>query len=251
MAGDPFQHVRPGQKVKISAPAWNGAMNAARAHQQSTAAGASAGTPKQQFPQTGIVLVKNNSGGDLGMLSVLGIDGPLFDPTDSAAVNEFKSRVVLKGITPSATTHKGKFVILREPLKAGAIGEAYAAGCCPAKVNVVATGDTSADVSDGSSASLKSGGGSAKILWKESGTGVRWAVVLMPAGGGVDTQNLGTEVTAGATYINATTPQVFGFADGGDGGSHLGMATLTPADQYKSPQWNGSAWVMDWTRAHP
>ena len=76
-------------------------------------------------------------------------------------------------------------------------------------------------------------------------------VVWTEVPGGVDTQNLGETVTEAATYLNATTPQIFAFSATDDGGSDLGMVPLTTADAYKTPQWNGSAWVMDWTRAHP
>src|SRR5688500_18479400 len=46
-----------------------------------------------------VVTVRNDSGADLDQFGVLGIDGAIFTPTDNS--NLFKSRVLLKGITPT------------------------------------------------------------------------------------------------------------------------------------------------------
>ncbi len=183
MPGDPFRRVKPGDSLRgISAAGWNGAMDAARAFAESNLSGG-AGSPIGTTPQTGIVLVQNNSGGDLDRFSVLGIDSPLISPTDGP--DAFKSRVMLVGITPATASHKAKFVILREPLKNGKIGQAYIAGACPCKINVNNANDAAADVKNSDAASLDSGAsGAAKILWKESGTGLKWAYVLLPQGGG-------------------------------------------------------------------
>jgi hypothetical protein len=128
--------------------------------------------------QTGIVMVKNNSGSDVARFGVLGIDGALVDPATNA--DEFAARVVLKGITPTDADHTGKFVVLLESVKSGDVARAYISGVCPAKVDVIDADDTHADVKNSDRASLESrAGGSARVLWKESGTGVKWAIVLL------------------------------------------------------------------------
>ena len=97
-----------------------------------------------------------------------------------------RSRPCITGVTPAAG-HAGKFVVLLEPLKANAIGSGLAAGVCPVQVNVTDAGHTFADIASGQCGYLASGAtGTATILWKESGTGTKWALVRVAnaSGGG-------------------------------------------------------------------
>jgi hypothetical protein len=134
---------------------------------------------------TNIVTVKNNSGGDVNRFGVLGINDALFTPTDNGDL--FKSRVIINGDTPSAL-HQGRFVVLLEPIADGKLGRGYVAGTIPCKIDVIDTSHDFADVKPADDVSLKSRGGygSARILYKESGTGVKLAYVeLTPAAPGV------------------------------------------------------------------
>ena len=88
-------------------------------------------------------------------------------------------------MTPADPTHLGRFAILTGPIPNGKIGQAAVAGVCVAKVDVQAEDDGFADIADGSTASLTSGpSGAATILWKETGTGEKWAIVRFGGGGG-------------------------------------------------------------------
>ena len=78
--------------------------------------------------------VKNNSGTARDCYDVLGIDGPLFDPSSNP--DGFKRQIALKGVTPAAGTHEGNFAILLEPVPAGGIGNAVIAGLAIVQVNV-------------------------------------------------------------------------------------------------------------------
>ena len=72
---DALQKVQSGDALKIQAATFNTFVDSARDYlqrQQGTAQ-----KPTQTFRQTGIVLVKNNSGADRGRFGVLGIDGPI------------------------------------------------------------------------------------------------------------------------------------------------------------------------------
>ncbi|MCG3177995.1 MAG: hypothetical protein BIFFINMI_00318 [Phycisphaerae bacterium] len=173
--------VKPGDPLRIPAATFNAFVDAAedlrrRQHDQFT-------SMQPVGSQTVIVPIKNNSGGDLGRFAVLGIDSPVFTPADNE--DGFKNRIALVGVTPVAPTHLGRFAILLEPVANGRIGQAAVAGVCVAKVEVQAEDDGFADISDGSTASLASGpSGAATILWKETGTGEKWAVVRFGGGGG-------------------------------------------------------------------
>ena len=175
--GDNFKKVQAGQPLKIPAETFNAFLDAARdfrARQQSRET-----QSQQTFRQSGIVKVKNSSGADRGRFEILGIDRPIFTPTDN--LETFQNEVTLVGVTPDGEKHLGRFCVLLEPLKADAIGLAVIAGVCPVRVNVHEESDTFAEIKDGEATQLKSGGsGSATILWKESGTGEnKWAVVRL------------------------------------------------------------------------
>jgi hypothetical protein len=126
------------------------------------------------------VLVRNDSGGDLEAFTVLGVDGPLFDPDDDEP--NFKRHVMVKGVTPAIDDHPGQFVILLAPIKADAVGPAVAAGVCQVKIDV-ADEDTErhfAEIDDGVTDNLKAVHcGSAAILWRAGGAGVQWAIVRL------------------------------------------------------------------------
>jgi hypothetical protein len=129
-----------------------------------------------------IVRVRNETGSDLSRFNVVGLDEPIFLPDDSE--DAFLREVAFRGVTPATADHRGKFAILLEPAPVDRVVRAYLAGVCPVQVDVVAEGDTRADVDDGSTGVLTTaGGGSAQILWAEGGTGVQWAVVRFGGGG--------------------------------------------------------------------
>jgi hypothetical protein len=173
--GDPLKKVQDGDRLRIPAAAYNAFVDAARkirAEQQGVGA-----KPLRSTRSTSIVLVQNNSGATVGRFGVLGIDGPIITPT--AGLTQFHEQVALVGSTPAAG-HRGKFVILLEPLADGAIGRAVVDGVAPCRV-VFATGtETRADVLAGDTTCLNaSAGGSTNVLWKEAGTGEKWAVVRL------------------------------------------------------------------------
>jgi len=180
---DALRKVQAGQKLVIPAAAYNAFIDAAVDYRRRTARIGQKAEPSQR--QASIVLVRNDSGGDLNRLAVLGIDSPVIDPADNE--DEFKNRVALVGVTPVEDTHEGKFVVLAEPIATGRIGRAYAAGLCPVKIDVPDEDHEYpfAEVAEGVTDNLKATHyGSAAILWREGSTGVQWAVVrlgkLMP-----------------------------------------------------------------------
>jgi len=173
--GDTLKKVKPGDPLAIPAATFNTFVDAAQEHlrrQQSIGR-----TPAADRPPFETILLKNASGADHGRFNVLGIDAPVFTPTDS--LETFTNGIALVGVTSTAS-HAGNFAVLVEPIQAGQIGRACILGACPVKVNVVSASDTFADVEAGVTGRLKSGSsGAARILWKESGTGEKWAVVKL------------------------------------------------------------------------
>jgi hypothetical protein len=138
--------------------------------------------PQAEPRQMGVVLVKNTTGADRGLFEILAFDGPVYGPDDNE--DGFKFHFAFKGITPD-TDHAGNFAVLLEPVKDGEIGRACALGVTPVRVDVAAEGDRYADVEDGACGALASAAsGAARILWKEDGTGEKWALVRLGGAAG-------------------------------------------------------------------
>jgi len=162
-----------------------------------------------QFPDPCIVRAKNSSGTDRGRFEVLGVDGSVFTPTSN--LTQFQNAIYLDGKKPTAD-HLGKFVVLCQPLRAGAIGWAWAAGVCVVKVDFDYEDQPYADVKADDAGLLKGGeGGAAQVLWKEEGTGTKWAVVRLGVQNypilygtlAADTTSSPTNVTVGSKTISA------------------------------------------------
>lgn len=170
-----LRHVQRGQPLRIPAADWNAIVDATRAHLEDQLG--NGGTTTSGGKQAGVVFVKNASGAAVDRFAVLGIGGPIITPTDNA--DEFKRQVAVSGVTPTSG-HAGKFVILLEPAPSGGIVRAVVAGVSIVKVNVIAAAHEFAEVKAGDAAKLDSAAqGTARILWKESGTGDKWAIVRL------------------------------------------------------------------------
>lgn len=126
----------------------------------------------------GIVRVKNSSGGDLNRFSICAPSGILFSQTDNAT--EFYEDPVLTVTTPAAADQLRGWCVLQEPIKSNQVGRAMFVGLTVCQIDVVDSGDDYADTIASDSAKLQSGPfGSAAILYKESGTGTKWALICL------------------------------------------------------------------------
>ena len=201
MSGDAFERATPGKALAIPAAAWNACLDAADAHKRGEMP-PFASTPKQ-FRQADIVLVKNASGSNVSRFHVLGISGVIFTPT--ASLRAFQDQVTFTGVTPTDADHKGKFVICLDAIKSGQVGRAWIAGVAQVQVDITDAAHTFCDVKESDRAKLKSGStGSARILWKESGTGTKWCAVRMGDASG-DPVRLGKTT---ATWTKGTTATI-------------------------------------------
>jgi len=184
---DPLKKVRTGEKLVIPAVAYNAFVDAAkdfqdRRHGQARQASAAPSQP-------GLVLVKNASGYDVEVrFGILAIDTVLITPDDNETA--FLGQAAFSCLQPDSENPK-EFVILQGPLKDNAVGPAMRFGITPVRVNVVVeshgyaaiakieSGDSDTknlELLDSASASPT------RILWKEPGTGEKWAVVELGFG---------------------------------------------------------------------
>jgi hypothetical protein len=127
--------------------------------------------------QHGVLAVRNDSGADLERFHVLAIDGPLFDPDDDDGEQAFQNTVALKGVKPADDTPPGQFVIARAPIKDGSIGLCVVHGVTPVRILIEDEDHEFADLKADETVLVSTGSGGTAILWKESGTGEKWAVV--------------------------------------------------------------------------
>lgn len=175
-----LRHVRSGERFRYSASTHNAFVDAALAHRQGQHDQSVANS--RTINQTGIVLVRNDSGSDRSRFDVLGITGVLINPTDNAQA--FQNAPAFIADEPTIH-HFGRFVVLQEPLKAGAIGKAVISGITPCQVRFDETNEdaTRADiVATDMLALTPHSNGAAVVLWRAEASEdpyetSRWALV--------------------------------------------------------------------------
>lgn len=172
------QRLFPGDVITgIPSQTWNQFCDAAEAYQRTSRNQEQALLGSGSY--TGVVTVRNDSGADRDRFSVLGIDTTiLYTPTDN--LDDFKALgPVLKGISPTSTETE-KFVITQEPILSGKLGRGMLLGMTAVQIDVVDATDDYADIISADMAKLRSQPyGNARIVYKETGTGTKWAFVLI------------------------------------------------------------------------
>lgn len=182
-----LRHATAGTRFHIPVGDYNAMIDAAIAHR----ARRNPNGPPVDDDRNGIVWVRNDAmddeeeGTDCGRFAILGIDAPIVLP--SMSLVDFKNSVALSCIRPEAGAHEGLYAILMQPLrgahagKSGEVGRAMLMGATPCRVYVNDEAHGYAEIEDGETRYLASGSsGSARILWKESGTGEVNAIVRFP-----------------------------------------------------------------------
>ena len=143
-----------------------------------------------------VVDVENDSGGDLVEYGIAGIDQPSYTPPTIGGSNEADDAVlqapVVRVETATEADHAGKFVITLGPIGDGERGQAVIMGLTWCRVDLQAESDTTAGVKDGEAEMLEGGKPGPTIVWKPSGTGEKWCLVLLGGGGGGGSSVVGT-----------------------------------------------------------
>lgn len=172
-----MQKVLPGQPLVIRADDWNAIL-------ESTGRATPSRPTMPASHPNGVYLsasVRNDSGSDVDRLGILKIGAPIITATANLAA--FKNGLTFIGTTPSTTNPRTQFVVMQEPVKADRIGEGLLVGLTQVQLDVVNALHTRADVKNSTLTMLQSNSyGRAEILWKESGTGTKWATVRLGEG---------------------------------------------------------------------
>jgi hypothetical protein len=129
------------------------------------------------------IMVKNMTGDSvpLPQFFVVGLEEPVFSPDEGGTgLFAFWQMTAMTGVVPLLPKHAGRYAILQEPLGDQQIGVAAIAGATPVRLQVVAETDEYADIWNGYDIGLQTGPtGTARILWKQKGTGNLWGIVLL------------------------------------------------------------------------
>lgn len=150
---DSWQHVNPGDPIRLAASQINGLNRLLRVEP-----GETVGEPQYEPLPYSWVMAQNN-GGDVGRWSVLAITGMAVTPTSSpgTATAQFERMPVVACQSPTATTTAWGVAV--EPIKSGAIGRLAVGGVVQVK---------GADVGKAAGAA---------VLWKDA----NWALVRIDA----------------------------------------------------------------------
>lgn len=207
-----LKKVSPGEKVVLEASTWNAFIDSANAHLQSRKIGAD--PSRDALPTETCIVVRNTTAGTAPRFGVLSLSAqdPLIDPADSLV--NFQEAVAMDGTTPAGGGEP--FVILLEPLKADGIGRACVAGAVQVQINVSdashAFAQTEAGRVDRLASTATAAAGTVRILAKQSGTGVKWGIVLLPishaggSGASLISSGSDTGLGTGTTTLSWDTP---------------------------------------------
>ena len=127
----------------------------------------------------GVIKIKNESDADVGRFGILGLNGITAGITPADNLAAWKNQFLFSGVEPATPDHYGKFCILLEPIADDAQGLACVSGVVPVQVSFTYSDSPYADVLDGDDAKLVGSEGGMPILYKETGTGTKWALVQM------------------------------------------------------------------------
>jgi hypothetical protein len=163
---DILTHVNIGDPVRLSASRENMVADATRDFERRQGIFERG---RHALWRRGDVRIQNQTGANIPMLTVLGITTPAITPAQNQS--QFEQRPILGG-TNATTIYLGNWCVAAEAIPAGAIGEGWAFGVCPAMVNFT-NGATFgwADVTvAGSVLTAAATTGGAQIVWSPQTT---------------------------------------------------------------------------------
>jgi len=170
------QKVKTGQKFSVKAETWNSFIDAADFVKQQQADVNSSAPRRDTKP--GVVMLRNNTGSALEQFKVVSVGDLIIKPADNE--QEFRNNAPVFEAEKITGNNKDKpFGILQRPLAKSECGFAMVTGITPVKINI---GSASHEYAEPDSSGLKSAEtGAVRIIWKETGTGTKWAVAQLGA----------------------------------------------------------------------
>jgi len=201
--------VVPGQAQRIRASTFNTMIDAAQ-DWKNRAFGSGGAIPIEQAARHGVIIVRNDSGGDLDVFSIVGVNTLLTAPANG----EDHRSYIFSAVTPSAG-YEQKFAILQEPIVSGNCGKAMIVGVTPALISrPVGDSSQTAGMLAGQT-HLQTGLSGSQILWEDlsvSPTATpHLALVSIPTGGTSTPQTVIVAVVATTDIALTGTISIDGF----------------------------------------
>lgn len=170
--------VKPGDPLRIAAPDWNTLLDMADAYRGSQPGAMPSG--KLGVTSAGVIVpVKNATGSDVARYHAAAVSAPLYTHTENA--DTFLNQLALSGVAMTAD-YFGRFAVFQEATPSGKLGRALIQGITVAEITVVHADHDRVDIDTASGSKLVSAFyGAGEILYKESGTGTKWAIVRVGA----------------------------------------------------------------------
>lgn len=170
--------VNPGDPLRIQATDWNTLLDVAEQARLTSLLTAS-GAARMSLRNGIVVPVKNNTGATLSRYHAAGIGAPLFTHADNA--DTFLNQLGFNG-QDAAATYLGKFAVMQETTPDQKIGRGLLQGITVAEITVNHADHDRVDVDTSGGAKLVSQFyGAGEIVYKESGTGTKWAIIRVGA----------------------------------------------------------------------
>lgn len=171
-----YPKVQAGERLTIQAGAWNKVIDLISIPQST------GGQPAGVSQLHNVILARNSTGEDVPRWGVMEITGVEINPHDSAShAKTFEAMPCVTGGMPSDKTGPD-FVIAIEPIKANAIGRVAVSGTVQVMLTVGVGENFKFARPHASKNTLKADHvGDARILWKQSGEGDKWALIRIGA----------------------------------------------------------------------
>jgi hypothetical protein len=166
--------VKTGQKFSVKAETWNSFIDAADFVKQQQADMNNSVSRKDT--KSGVVMVRNGTDNVLEQFNVVSLGDLIIKPVDNE--QEFRCNLpVFEAENVSDENKEKPFAILQKPLMESECGLAMVTGITPVKINIGSAAHEFVELSaDGLNSSET---GSIRVLWKDDGTGDKWAVVQL------------------------------------------------------------------------
>ncbi len=186
---DDLRKVRAGDPLRVPAGAYNAFVETAvdLRRRQGGRAPMPGSLVDSMGRGMGVLLVRNDSDEEIEPYQALAITGVLVEPGEDDQERTFQSRTPLTGEIASGDSPLWSFALAMQPIQPGQLGPCVLTGVTPARVLVRDELDTTCELAPGEAVLASSPMGGVPMLWKEEGTGEKWAVIEMgrPASGRV------------------------------------------------------------------
>lgn len=177
-----FTKVNAGDGLSIPAAVWNAVQDSARDYLARRGGETASGSLLSSIFPSVTVLVRNGTGSTLAGPGVLALGDPVISAVDEPQT--VQQQPGFEGGVPAAATDA--FAVMVEAVESDGFGRGVVSGVAVCDIDVTDAAHEYAAPTPGDETQLTSAAsGPARIVWKESGTGTKRAVVIVGQGGGI------------------------------------------------------------------